>query len=341
MFIHSDSYKNSIQDLIKENEVVKIAAAFWGEGSEQIFHEHKGKTFQIICNLTMGGTNPDPIEKLMKVNGIEVKMLSDLHAKVVLGKESAIIGSANFSTNGLGLQDDEACGWREAGFVTRDLKSLEAVRIWFDNLWSDAEIISPEDIRRAKKIWADRRKNRPRIQQVTNLLDAPLSMLKDLPIYVALYQGGASRKAVAAYKETRDDLEQDTSRPFPIKKLRFYENWKDLAEDGPVIGIKYTKKGKLRIDNAAIRFPQLDIETGDEEDGVSVQFTIDTSDVLGMKFGLQEKKLLHDMVLPYAESIWRSHVINKIDTAAEMSLHDFLVILEDAERSQKIFGADS
>lgn len=326
MFVHADAYKKKIEELIHENDTIKIAAAFWGEGAEQMFQGHEGKTFQIICNLTMGGTNPEPIQRLMKTDGVEVKMLNDLHAKVVLGEESAIVGSANFSANGLSLEEDEAPGWREAGLLTQDPQALQSINAWFKSLWRKAETIEDEGMEKAQAMWEKRRKIRPRVQKVKSLMDAPLPMLKNLPIAVLLFRSGASKEAMEEFRETKEQLKNYTSRPFPIRDLDCFENADDLPKNTVIIGIRYGRQGKLHVCQSTIRFPQMDVKPSNTKRKVSIQYALTTREVEGMQFEKQEKDRLLKMVLPHAEKIW-GEMIEKNDTKT-MSLYDFMMLLK-------------
>jgi len=100
MFIPSALYRRKIEDLINDSQSVRVAVAFWGEHSDELFND-QGKQIRIICNLLSGGTNPVPIQNLLRRPNLEIRRLETLHAKVILGDQSAIIGSANLSTNGL------------------------------------------------------------------------------------------------------------------------------------------------------------------------------------------------------------------------------------------------
>lgn len=134
MFITSADYKAQVERIIQENHSIDIAVAFWGKGAENLF-ANSDIPIRILCNLTSGGTNPAPIEKLHNkgvFKNIEIKHLDDLHAKVLVGDKSAIVGSANISTNGLNIEEGEFDGWQEAGFVTHDAVELEKMRQWFE-----------------------------------------------------------------------------------------------------------------------------------------------------------------------------------------------------------------
>src|SRR4051812_40767983 len=88
-----------IHQIMKE-KVVDCAVAFWGAGAELKWGKLQKRKIRIICNLSMGGSNPSVIEKMMEL--YSVRQHDRLHAKVYIGKNEAVITSANASTNGLG-----------------------------------------------------------------------------------------------------------------------------------------------------------------------------------------------------------------------------------------------
>lgn len=71
----------------------------------------------------------------------DVRHVEDLHAKVAIGADAAMLGSANFTGGGLGKN-------KEAGVLTRDPGHLAELRAWFDGLWRGAQGIDPDALRR-------------------------------------------------------------------------------------------------------------------------------------------------------------------------------------------------
>lgn len=155
-FLHDESLTAAIKHLLRapKNDVC-CAVAFWGKGSQDLLRTCKPSKTRIICNLQSGGTNPAVIEDLQK-KGFLIKQHSTLHAKTYIA-DRAIVASANASTNGLGLQDQEQAGWLEAGSFV----SVEQARTWFENLWLDAITITPADIKTAKSVFDARQRRRP------------------------------------------------------------------------------------------------------------------------------------------------------------------------------------
>ena len=109
-FLHGKGYLDQVTEIIESHQDLSAAVAFWGSGVELLFRKRKGKArTRLLCNLGSGCCNPTVIRELLSRPDFEVRQLTDLHAKVVLGDENHIIlGSANFSANGLSLEGSEA-----------------------------------------------------------------------------------------------------------------------------------------------------------------------------------------------------------------------------------------
>lgn len=137
-FLHGEALSTEIRRIVAEPGA-RCAVAFWGRGSESWLSDASGA--RIICNLKMGGTNPYSIKKLKLI--AEVKQIDDLHAKVYLGRDTAIVTSANASANGLGFEGFDPARWREAGVLLTDIRAVED---WFEIQWQGARDISAEDL---------------------------------------------------------------------------------------------------------------------------------------------------------------------------------------------------
>ena len=132
---------------------------------------------RIICNLLTGGTNPQAISTLLARRNFEIRHSSILHAKVLLCADRAIVGSANFSANGLHYEGEELGGWDEAGIETRDPSSLSSIADWFETLWRSSSILSRSDLALAEARWSVARDNRGLQSASMNILDLPVSAL--------------------------------------------------------------------------------------------------------------------------------------------------------------------
>jgi hypothetical protein len=149
----SEQIREGIARLIAAHDVTEpigLAVAFWGAGAEAMLP--MDRHFRVICNLSMGGTNPTTIENLMAREGVEVRHLPELHAKVVVAVSGAVVSSANFSANGLGLEG--GAGWQEAGMlIAPDGPEFKKINAWFDARWGVAQPVTETLLSEAARQW--------------------------------------------------------------------------------------------------------------------------------------------------------------------------------------------
>lgn len=206
MFLGPDQYSAAVARMVAEESSLDVAVAFWGKGAEMKVHPDKSKPIRIICNLQSGGTNPWVIARFLKRaelnSNIQIRQCDLLHAKVLVGRSQAIIGSANISANGLGLDGAETGRWIEAGVHTTAIDEVEGARAWFDQLWSSASAraITSYDLARAIVAYKRHRGTRPDFSAT-----GPFSFSKFTPAdlidrdaYGLLYVSGPSEDAKAA-----------------------------------------------------------------------------------------------------------------------------------------------
>lgn len=126
------------------------AVAFWGTEGDTILGATGKSDLRVVCNLSMGGTNPRVIEQLC-AQGVMVRQNPLLHSKVYIGERKAVVTSANASINGLNLGPVEKPGWIEAGVVVPASMALG----WFEQLWSTSnQVLVPKDIDDAMQLYS-------------------------------------------------------------------------------------------------------------------------------------------------------------------------------------------
>ena len=152
VFLHGHDLSAAATSIMKEPGA-RCAVAFWGAGSDAMI---AGKGGKVICNLSMGGTNPFAMRKV--ATKAKVLQCDTLHAKVYIGARSAVVASANASANGLGLEGVEQANWIEAGVKLDDTRETG---IWFDAMWAKSREITDEDWKRAEVIWRARQAAKP------------------------------------------------------------------------------------------------------------------------------------------------------------------------------------
>jgi len=158
MLLLENALSQEIKKLLSKENKLRIAVAFIGDGACNLINQ-KTNDVKIICNLTMGGTNPTEVKALInRFNRGNVKHVDNLHAKLYIGTEYAIVGSANMSANGLGTQPH---GLREAGYQFKMTSpSGQRSADWFDTLWGAARDMTDEDLKNAEDKWKRRQRTR-------------------------------------------------------------------------------------------------------------------------------------------------------------------------------------
>jgi hypothetical protein len=158
-----------------------MAVAYWGEGAiSNLRLEEPPKSFRLICDLRSGSCNPYVVQALHDKRPTSIRYLDGLHAKVYLGDNAAIVGSANASAAGIGWEDREADCLTEAAVKVQDRATVTRVAKWMNDLWLKAKPAKDEDFETAKAAWRKRRAGRPPGLVATNAL-------KDRPIFVVWF----------------------------------------------------------------------------------------------------------------------------------------------------------
>lgn len=216
MFLTSENYLTSLKKLLNESKSIDMAVAFWGAGAEKLLTNLKIPA-RIICNLTSGATNPAVI-KAIQHHGVTVKHLPDLHAKLVIGNDSAIIGSANCSANGLSLEGDEVKGWQEAGYVISSGHEIAQAQAWFAERWNTADVVDDSLLKEAEIIWRNRSKNRIKSPtQSKSFLSVPLHEIDRRGIVLAFWR--------AAPTEEGNEFAETYKNQNQTQILEHYEDW--------------------------------------------------------------------------------------------------------------------
>lgn len=116
-----------------------IAVAFWGKGAiSELGLDQRQSDVRILLDLSAGATNPAVVRELLELHPTKVRSLPRLHAKTYIGDNELIVGSANASANGLGIEGQAASHWIELGILTDDIVALQDAKRWFAERWSEA-----------------------------------------------------------------------------------------------------------------------------------------------------------------------------------------------------------
>lgn len=153
-FLSDSALSSAIHDMLATNDCLNLAVAFWGNGSEARFKKQTYSEVRIVCNLSMGGTNPGAVRKLIeRFSDDNVRQLDTLHAKVLIGDEHVIVSSANISTNGVGDDTETPATWREAGYRKTATKAEQK---WFEEIFATSRRITEDDLVQAEAAWKER-----------------------------------------------------------------------------------------------------------------------------------------------------------------------------------------
>ena len=154
-FLADGQILQAVRRLVDGDEELLAAVAFWGRGAGQKTGiTGRAAPTRILCDLLSGACNPAEIRHLRKKKSIKVKYRPHLHAKVWMGGNEVVVGSANASMNGLGF---ETAGSNiEAAIYLRDKKVADNIRKWFEREWDLAEDIDEALLQTAETIWNQR-----------------------------------------------------------------------------------------------------------------------------------------------------------------------------------------
>lgn len=331
MFLSTKNYLTEFRRLIEGGTRVSIAVAFWGrEADKMIETAWTGQSLRILFNLGNGGTNPTVIRKLVDISarlpGLQLRIADDLHAKVAVSETSAIIGSANCSINGLGLEGAECAGWQEAGVLIEDNAQITHAQEWFDALWTRGDAITEQRLAAAEIQWARNRSSRPKLaKSFSEALDA--GQLRNRDIYVEIHQLKASDEAEEAAAEAIKQARRDGVSEVRNSKVDFYENWPDDAEEPlpigkPIISVYYGPTKRVTITGACLRIPQLDrpFKSASGEKS-SVVMVGKLSEVSGFTVTKIDATLLAKRIRPWVKDLFRDE---DPGTARCVLLDDFL-----------------
>lgn len=231
-FLTEQQIVKLIQMKLSGGSSLSAAVAFWGSGAAEKLniHHKNAHLVEIVCNLRMGGTNPNEIIELQR-RGVKTKHRDDLHAKVYIFDDSAIIGSSNASSNGLAFQEGEGVSWREANIFITDRRIVSEMKAWFADINNSASPVLSKDLKIAGDAWSKRRSRNP--IRARNLYEAASTNPKTLEghqIYISITSEEASGDAEKAVEKHRKTASFDDA-----SRISYYENWRNIPEDIVII----------------------------------------------------------------------------------------------------------
>lgn len=238
MFKDGESTRKWIKQKLNDGEIGTFAVAFWGSGAvEQLGLDSSSRTqpITVICNLKMGGTNPNEIRKLRKLENVTVLQSDRLHGKVYRFNDSALVGSANASANGLSFEGNEILGWHEANLVTSDVNTLKEIDSWVAQLGSRP--IEEPDLKAAESVWLARRNSAMTVDNIHNWLRSGPSSFDGRPVFLVAYcDDEITDKAKATSEIATAHYGQ---------KIDWFEDWPSLPKDGILVSFYVKSNGQI------------------------------------------------------------------------------------------------
>lgn len=314
MFLSTKNYLAQFHHLIEVGTHVSLAVAFWGRGADKLIETAwAGESLRILFNLGNGGTNPEVIRSLLKISirlpGLELRIADDLHAKVAVSETTAIIGSANCSVNGLGLEGAECAGWQEAGVMIDDHTQVAHVQEWFDDLWARGDAITEQRLAAAEIQWDRNRSSRPKhAKSFSEALDA--GELRNRGICVEIHRLKASAEAEEAAADAIKRARRDDVPEVRNTKVDFYEDWPDDSDEPlpvgkPIISVYYGPTKRVAVTGACVRIPQLDrpFKSASGENS-SVVMVGKLEEVSGFTFAKTDTALLAKRIKPWVKDLY-------------------------------------
>ncbi len=340
-FIPPNGYRKTLTRLVAEEKSLDVAVAFWGGGAQKLIHPVTKKPIRIICNLKTGGTNPRVIESFLALSRevglqVQIRQCDVLHAKVVIGKTQAVIGSANISANGLGLEDEDSAHWLEAGVHIRERSELDKMQAWFDSLWSSAHAraIEDTDIQAAQIAWERNRQPPTPATVITpeffSFTDFTASSLRRANAYALLYRQNLSPAAQATLKT----IQAQSIAPLHVVqtsiKLWGYENWPDFPSDirAEYVDIRWGLRNGVRVFGACRLLGQRSEVQYDDSALGTLDIANPVETLLDLPFGNQAQELMGVVLKPCIEKVWKAG--NGDDSVRVIHLAEVAKILQDA-----------
>lgn len=159
-FLVGDELSAKIREVV-QGENVRCAVAFWGRGAvEELFGANfrKLEDVHIVCDLSMGGTNPETLRALGAPKNPNLRVRNGLHAKVFLSSKGAIVGSANASNNGIGFMGGEAHLLEAGAYFSANSDTCGEIEKWLEKLSTEkmSEPLDNQALKSAQDAWSKR-----------------------------------------------------------------------------------------------------------------------------------------------------------------------------------------
>jgi hypothetical protein len=180
---------NKIQKATEDCDPCQIAVAYIGKDWKK-YIRYPEKLESIVLSPTIG-SNPYAIRELAKIIGwSKVYFFDQLHAKIYFGKNSAVVGSANLTHNGL-----SGHSLFELSVEIKNKSDLQNIKKILKTLKNKSEKQYPTNAAKKNKIielekkWGNAIANGIFPKKITNDISfSTFELLSDKQFYVAWYQ---------------------------------------------------------------------------------------------------------------------------------------------------------
>lgn len=180
-FLVGEELSEKIREVVQGRDV-RCAVAFWGAGAVQDLFGTETldrQDVRIICDISMGGTNPSTLRNLRAPNNEKLHHIEGLHAKLYLSDCGMVVGSANASNNAIGFMS-EVAQLKEAGvFIGADAQAYRTAKSWFDENFRSSGIVDTVALARGQMLWGNRYFANNRAPFVVNIRDNRVRPLID------------------------------------------------------------------------------------------------------------------------------------------------------------------
>ncbi|WP_193731259.1 phospholipase D family protein [Komagataeibacter sp. FXV3] len=212
-FLDDKQVRGAVRTIIAGQDV-RCAIAFWGDGALKALFGAKKRALKarIICDLSMGGTNPEELVLLGAPNNPHLKHLKGLHAKLYLSSVGMVVTSANASNRGIGFAEPAVlteCGT----FHKPDTSPFRRAASWFETLWQKADDVDLNALIAARVAWARRLWHGVREEAPST--NSPGSLLRTICANPHHYRGIGV--VFSSGKAEREDVEQAAAEAVEVE----------------------------------------------------------------------------------------------------------------------------
>ena len=247
-FLQGLALTNEIKKICKTKTAIKLAVAYWGQDALKLTKlSFNRRDVKLLCCLKGGASDPKIIRKF----GARARHKDALHAKVIWTHKSAIVSSANISSNGLPEEEKNSTGLIEAGILVTEPKHLSAIRKWFDREYQSGEKIRPADLREAEEARASRLWGKPKVRRglIEALKQGGAQEFKHQRIALILWDEPTSQNEERAISRMLKDNPEKVERITKLgrgdfRNLDRYTGWDDIPANTFLIDCHY-KGGRI------------------------------------------------------------------------------------------------